>query len=132
MVWHSRWSRVCFYCRQGDRIMSLKNALGSFAIAASLVPIGGCTVQGQAHVEPVAVVEVDEAPPPPRAVVVETRPGMIFIEGRWVRDGGRWARRDGYWERGRAGYVWGQGPWDMRGNRHVWVEGRWRAGGPEV
>jgi hypothetical protein len=116
--------------------MQLKNILGSLGLAASLATVGGCVVRAQGHIsEPVAVVEVDEEPPPPRAVVVETRPGMIFIEGRWVRDGNRWAWRDGYWERERAGYAWEQGRWDRRGNRHVWVEGRWRAGasaGPAV
>jgi hypothetical protein len=110
--------------------MQLKNAIGSLAIAASLSAWSGCLVEGHARVaEPVAVVEVDEEPPPPRTVVVETRPGFIWIEGRWVRGNGRWVWRDGYYERERAGYVWDQGRWENRGNRHVWVEGRWRAGG---
>jgi hypothetical protein len=74
------------------------------------------------------VVEVEEEPPPPRAVVVETRPGFLFIQGRWVRHGNRWDWRDGYWERERSGYVYDQGRWETRGNRHVWVEGSWRAG----
>ena len=74
------------------------------------------------------MVEVDEEPPPPRSVVVETRPGFIFIEGRWVRNGRNWAWRDGYWERERAGFVWEQGRWENRGRNHVWVEGNWRGG----
>jgi hypothetical protein len=110
--------------------MVLKNMFGALALTGSLAVAGGCMVEGHARVaEPVAVVEVDEEPPPPRAVVMEVRPGFVFIEGRWVRNGGRWVWRDGYYERERVGYRWEQGRWDRRGNRHVWVEGGWRAGG---
>ena len=116
--------------------MSLKNTLGSLAIAASLGTLGGCLVRAQGHVAaPVAYVEVEEEPPPPRTVVVETRPGFIWVEGRWMRHGNRWDWRDGYYERERPGYAWEQGRWERRGNGHVWVEGRWRSGGnagPEV
>jgi hypothetical protein len=86
----------------------------------------GCVVRGSAHVSaPIAVIEVEEEPPPPRVIVVAPRPGFIWIEGRWVRGGGRWVWRDGYYERVRAGHVWRQGRWERRGRRHVWVEGRW-------
>lgn len=105
-------------------------------VLASSLAAGGCLVTAQGHVGvPVAVVEVDEAPPPPRTVVMETRPGFIFIQGHWQRSGSRWVWRDGYWERERAGYAWEQGRWETRGRGHVWVEGRWRAnggGGPAV
>jgi len=111
--------------------MQLRNKLGGLLLATSLAMSAGCVVRAHGGVSvPVAVVEVDEEPPPPRAaVVVETRPGFIFIEGRWVRSGGQWVWRDGYWERERSGYMWEQGRWERRGNRHVWVEGGWRAGG---
>ena len=109
--------------------MKLMN-LGALVVAGSLLGSAGCVVRGTARVaEPVAVVEVDEEPPPPRTVVVESRPGFIWIEGRWYRQGNQWAWRDGYWERERAGYVWEPGRWERRGRRHVWVEGSWRAGG---
>src|SRR5436189_26007 len=109
--------------------MSLKNALGALVLAGTVGGLGGCLVEGHARVaEPVAVVEVEEEPPPPRAVVVETRPGFIWIEGRWTRGGGRWVWHDGYFERERVGYVWEQGRWENRGGRHVWVDGRWRGG----
>lgn len=109
--------------------MLLKNTLGSLAIAASLLATG-CVVRAHGRVSaPVAYVEVQEEPPPPRVVVVDTRPGYIWVEGRWTRHGNRWAWRDGYWERERAGYAWEQGRWERRGRGHVWVEGRWRAGG---
>jgi hypothetical protein len=114
--------------------MKMKNTLGSLLLAALLLP--ACLVRGSgsAYVSgPTAVVEVEEEPPPPRTVVVETRPGFIWIEGRWNRRGGRWDWADGHYERERAGNVWVQGRWERRGNRHVWVEGRWQAGaGPAV
>lgn len=114
--------------------MQLKHLLGSLALAASVTAAGGCVVSGHAHIaEPVAVVEVDEEPPPPRQVVMEVRPGFVAIEGRWVRNNNRWVWRDGYYERERVGYVWAPGRWEARGNRHVWVDGGWHAGaGPAV
>lgn len=111
----------------------MKNVLGSFLLVSTLVGVGACTVRGQAQVSaPVATVEVEEEPPPPRRVVVESRPGFVYIEGRWYRSGGRWEWQDGRWERQRSNQVWVNGRWDRRGNRHVWVEGRWEAGGGTV
>jgi hypothetical protein len=111
--------------------MKLKNALGSFALAA-LVAAGasGCVVRAHGRIGvPVGVVMVEEEPPPPRVVRVDVRPGFIYIQGRWVRNGGRWVWRDGRYERQRANQQWEQGRWERRGRNHVWVEGRWRAGG---
>jgi WXXGXW repeat (2 copies) len=106
----------------------MRFTIPSLVLAAAMA--GGCVVTAHGHIaEPVADVEVDEEPPPPRAVVVETRPGFVFIQGHWARNGGRWMWRDGYWERERAGYVWESGRWENRGRGHVWVEGRWRSGG---
>jgi hypothetical protein len=113
----------------------MKNTLGSLLLTATLLgTAGGCVVQARGHVavpRPVAVVEVEveEAPPPPRTVVVETRPGFLFIEGRWHHRGGRWEWTDGHWERERVGYVWMPGRWERRNRGHVWIEGSWRAGG---
>lgn len=108
----------------------MKNALASLLFAALLLP--ACVVRGSgaAYVSgPVAVVEVEEEPPAPRVVVVEQRPGFVWVEGRWLRRGGRWHWQDGHYERVRSGHVWVQGRWERRGNRHVWVEGRWNASG---
>ncbi len=109
----------------------IKNALTCLLLAATSMGAAGCMVEAHGHVAaPVAVVEVDEEPPPPRTETVEFRPGFVRIEGRWVRNGGRWVWRDGYYERERVGYAWDQGRWERRGNRHVWVEGHWRGGAP--
>lgn len=111
--------------------MALKNLLGSLAVAGLIATAAsGCVVRAHGHVGgPVVYTEVEEEPPPPRVVVVDTRPGYIWVEGRWTRNGGRWVWRDGYYERERAGYVWEQGRWERRGRGHVWVEGKWRTGG---
>ena len=115
--------------------MNRKNLLGSLGLALLLaLPSLGCMVHGSggAYVSgpSVAVVEVEEEPPPPRVVHYESRPGHIYIEGRWNWNGGRWVWNDGYYERERAGYVYAPGRWENRGGRrHVWVEGRWNAGG---
>lgn len=92
-----------------------------------LAGASGCLVRthGSVQVAPVAVVEVEEAPPPPRAVVVESRPGFVWIDGRWAHRGGRYMWIDGRWERERVGHRWVQGRWERRGRRHVWVDGRW-------
>lgn len=111
--------------------MTLKNLLGSLAVAGLIATAAsGCVVRARGHVGgPVVYTEIEEEPPPPRTVVVETRPGYIWVEGRWSRNGSRWVWRDGYYERERAGYVWEQGRWERRGRGHVWVEGKWRGGG---
>lgn len=107
-----------------------KHTLGSLLFAALLLPACMVHGSGSAYVSgPVAVVEVEEEPPPPRVVVVQSRPGFVWVEGRWIRRGGRWHWNDGHYERVRGGHVWVQGRWERRGNRHVWVEGRWQAGG---
>lgn len=113
--------------------MKLKNAFGSLALVSLLaLPSVGCVVRGSGHAyvrAPVAVVEIEQEPPPPRVVVVDTRPGFIWVQGRWQYNGGRWHWHDGHYERERAGYAWQQGRWERRGRGHVWVEGRWSAGG---
>lgn len=109
----------------------MKNVLASFALIALVTaPLAGCLVRGSARVHaPVAYIEVEEAPPPPRTVVVETRPGLVWIEGRWAHRGGRYHWEDGRWERERANHHWEQGRWQRRGRGHVWVEGGWRTRG---
>jgi hypothetical protein len=109
----------------------MNKGLGLVLVLAAA--LGGCVVHGEARVRPVAVVEVDSAPPPPEPVyeqeVTIVQPGMIWIGGRYNWEGGRWVWARGHYERERAGYMWAPGRWDMRGGHRVWVEGEWRAGG---
>lgn len=96
-----------------------------FIIAAALA---GCYVEGDAHVAapvPVATVEIDEAPPQPQYEEVVVRPGYVWIQGRWVHDGGRYVWRKGYYEHERHGYHWVQGHWERGRRGHVWIEGHW-------
>lgn len=109
--------------------MSVKNMLSSLAIVGSLAMASGCVVRAQGHVSGPGYVEVYDDPPPPRTVVVETRPGFIWVEGRWYRQGNQWSWNDGHYERERSGMVWEQGRWERRGRGNVWVDGRWRGGG---
>ncbi|HLL25064.1 MAG TPA: hypothetical protein VK427_23175 [Kofleriaceae bacterium] len=113
--------------------MNRKNLIASFGLATLFALSAGCMVHGSggAYVSgpSVAVVEVEEEPPPPRVERFHSRPGFIYIQGRWNWHGGRWVWNDGYYERERAGYVYAPGRWERRGRRHVWVDGRWDAHG---
>src|SRR5215208_7157081 len=93
----SEWSRVCSRHRDSRRNgMKRINLLGSLGLAALLA---GCMVHGSggAYVSgpSVAVVEVESEPPPPRVVRYESRPGFLWIEGRWNWNGGQWVWMDG-------------------------------------
>ena len=112
--------------------MNRKHIIGSLVFATlCAVPSIGCVVRGGAYVRgpTVAVVEVEEEPPPPRVTYVQARPGFIWVEGRWNRRGNRWVWGEGRWERERVGYRYAPGRWERRGRSHVWVEGRWNSGG---
>src|SRR6266540_4312739 len=45
-------------------------------------------------------------PPAPQYVVVEQRPGYLWIDGHWGWYSDRWAWADGYYVVDRPGYVW--------------------------
>jgi hypothetical protein len=89
-----------------------------------------CMVSGRGTmaVETGAVVVYEEPPPPRAEVQVHSRPGFVWVRGRWDWRGGQWVWVDGHWERERAGHHWQEGRWDRRGNQWVWVEGRWHTG----
>jgi YXWGXW repeat-containing protein len=68
---------------------------------------------------------VETAPPPARVVVVDPRPGYLWIDGRWDWSGGRWIWVDGYWDVARPGFAYVQGGW-VRGPRgYVYRRGYW-------
>lgn len=72
------------------------------------------------------VADYEDPPPAPREEVVMSRPGYVWIDGHWMRDGGRWHWHGGYYERERPGYVYAPGRWVQQGDRYIWVDGRWR------
>jgi hypothetical protein len=101
-------------------------------VLMSLATLGGCYVEaGGGVAEPVAVVPVQDGPPAPRYEPVITRPGFVWISGRWNWIG-RWQWFPGHYEAERVGYVYEPGGWIIRGGRHVWVGGLWRARGASV
>ena len=96
-------------------------------IAGSLAAGAGCygTV---GYATPGADVYVETAPPPPRVEYYDTRPGYVWIGGRWNWYGGQWVWAPGRYERERVGYSWEAGRWEPSGGRYVWREGRWNQG----
>jgi hypothetical protein len=70
------------------------------------------------------------APPPLRVETNASRPGFVFIRGRWNWNNGRWDWTAGHWERAQASKVWVDGRWELQGNYYVWVDGRWEAPPP--
>ncbi len=102
----------------------LRNMVAALLVAgaalATVPAMTGCYASGGAYV-------VEDAPPPPRAEVVVSRPGYVWIHGRWTRPGNRWAWREGYYEHERPNQVYVEGRWERRGRGHVWIDGGWRA-----
>jgi len=67
------------------------------------------------------------APPELQIENPGTRPGHIWVRGRWNWVDGEWAWQPGHWERERAHQRWAEGRWEMRDGRYTWVEGSWTA-----
>jgi hypothetical protein len=101
--------------------------LTSMRMGLLLLALGsgaGCVATAHGQMSSGLVVYSD--PPPPRAVVVTSNPGYVWVDGHWSWYGNQWVWADGYWERERAGHVFVAGYWQPRGRTHVWVEPRWR------
>jgi hypothetical protein len=97
-------------------------------LLAGALGLTGCyvTTSGGLHVR----ARTNMAPPAPRVVHYDHRPGYVYIQGRWVLKGNDWQWEDGSWVAERPGYVYEQGYWDYSGGRHVWVSGRWMRSRP--
>lgn len=75
-----------------------------------------------------AYVEVDDAPPPPRAEVIPLRPGggHVWVPGYWYWTGSRYIWHAGYWSVPPAqGHVWVPSGWVHHHGRYRYVPGRW-------
>jgi hypothetical protein len=72
---------------------------------------------------------VDTSPPAPRSEVVVYRPGHVWVNGYWSRQGSHWHWNDGHYIRERPGYVYRQPRWENRGRGYVYVQGEWRPRG---
>lgn len=91
----------------------------ALVVAVGLSASTACAVRGHGTVR-------TSTPPPPRAVVVESRPGYVWVHGNWELQNGYWVWRDGYWVRDRPGYVYIQGRWVHDGGRQRYVRGYWQ------
>jgi hypothetical protein len=107
----------------------IKQAYLAILVVATTTLGSGCVVRarGRASFTPVVVIQDD--PPPPRMVVVQSRPGFVWVEGRWHRNNNGWQWHDGQWQRERAQHQWVQGRWDRGPRGHVWIEGHWQFAG---
>jgi hypothetical protein len=94
----------------------------------TLVLAASCTARGSGSYRATYVASYGD-PPPPRVVVVDERPGYVWVDGRWAWGGSGWVWYDGYWVEHRPGYVWVQGRWYNDRGRWVWHDGRWHAHG---
>ncbi len=84
----------------------------------------GCVVRAQ--VRPMHV--VTKRPPAPRYVTPQTRPGQVWVKGRWQWQNNNWAWTAGSYVPARPGRSYVAGRWEQRGNRWHWIDGRWEAG----
>lgn len=107
--------------------MSLRRLLSALALSAAVASsVPACVVSGTARVRGTVAYS---QPPPPRDEYVETRPGFVWIQGRWDWQSNQWVWVDGRWERERRGYRYDRGQWVQRGSSWHWVEGNWVAVG---
>lgn len=89
--------------------------------ALAVAPMTGCAAEGSYLVA--------SGPPAPRHETIVYRPGFVYVQGHWVRDGGHWHWRDGYYIRERPNYVYTQPRWERRGRGYVYIQGEWRPRG---
>ena len=93
-------------------------------LACSGMALGsGCIADGQYRGSMV----VRSQPPPQRVIVAESRPGYVWVDGRWNWDDSstEWVWYDGYYEPERVGYDYEGGRWDNRSDGYVYVQPRW-------
>lgn len=96
---------------------------------ATAIAAPACTVRGSGYVGASTTPVVYQEPPQPQVEVVQTRPGYVWVRGRWDWQNGQWQWIGGHWERERRGYAWREGNWERRGNSWHWVEGTWSVSG---
>jgi len=74
-------------------------------------------------------IDVEIAPPPPRAVVVPPpRVGFVWAPGYWQWDGHRHFWVEGRWLRARPGFHWEPEHWVARRGHYRFVPGHWAHG----
>jgi hypothetical protein len=69
--------------------------------------------------------ETDESPPAPKAESPGTKPGHVWVTGRWRYKNKQWTWVAGSWKPQHGKARWVQGGWTQRGRRWVYVGGHW-------
>lgn len=110
--------------------MTRTSLIVAFGLALSAgIAAPGCAVRGSGYVGVSSTPVVYQEPPQPQVEQVSTRPGHLWVRGRWDWQNGQWQWIGGHWERERAGYAWNEGRWERRGNSWHWIDGTWGASG---
>jgi YXWGXW repeat-containing protein len=97
------------------------NITRSIALSLSLVSFGcatvGSTTTQTSSASGQLVVEVQDAPPEPKAEVKTPCPaaGTIWVAGYWDYIGGHHVWRDGRWVQGKAGYEYVRARYEFDG-----------------
>lgn len=112
--------------RQAPGMRNLRQKLLLAGLIASAVSATACTSGAVTYRAPRGYATVYTAPPDPYDYYYVDRPGYVYIQGRWIWDGGDWRWIDGRYVRARPGYVYHQGYWGYDGGRYVWRPGGWQ------
>jgi hypothetical protein len=99
---------------------ALASLLVAGAALATVPAMTGCFAAEGVYV-------VEDAPPPPREEVVITKPGYVWVHGRWTHPGRHWSWQGGHYEAARPEQTYVDGRWERRDGGHVWVAGTWHA-----
>jgi len=99
--------------------MSIRTVLLTVAlgIGAGMLPnLGGAST----------AVQVEVAPPPPRAEAVpEARAGYVWVPGYWGWSGSKHEWVNGQFVAERRGHHWVMAKWEHRGPHWYFEDGRW-------
>jgi len=101
-------------------------------VVAGVLSAAGCAARGSTTRGPSDYGELTarSAPPAPIDPYFETKPGQVWVHGRWARIDDQWKWQEGYWEPTRPGQVYINGQWDYREGKYTWTHGSWTAERP--
>ena len=110
----------------GNQFAILDGMRTSKLLSAVLAAIIGVGALGGCVLRATGTYRVRTAPPPPRHVVYESRPGWVYVDGYWAWNGYDYNWVDGYWEQDRPGYVFVRGSWHNDNGYHTYRKGYWQ------
>jgi hypothetical protein len=129
LVFGSLSERASFGCLKSKaEVKSPKRAAARACRHRGCHFAGGCVVTVRAPAPGPAYydVEVDVAPPPPRAVEVPPpRVGFVWAPGYWNWNGHEHVWAEGRWMPERAGYHWSPDRWEQHNGRWRLAKGHW-------